>query len=129
MPNSGVINVNMINSAAIKESRKRLTLRALQMFFSDIKRRTAYIEGTGYNDSHLTSSIGTKGYIVGVGTSGEFVSISISSSASFRPAIVLPADFPVINTLQDSLPAVMPVTPNPGIYVYAGGEWRECALL
>lgn len=98
-------------------------------YFSDIKKRTACIEGTGYNDVHLTSSTGTKGYIVGVGTSGEFVSISISSSASFRPTIVLPSDFPVVNTQKDSLPAVMPVTPNPGIYVYAGGEWRECALL
>ncbi len=98
-------------------------------YFSDTKRRAAYIEGTGYNDPHLTSSTGTSGYIVGVGTAGEFVSISISNLASFRPAIVLPSAFPVINTLQDSQPAVMPVTPNPGIYVYAGGEWRECALL
>ena len=98
-------------------------------YFSDIKRRMAHREGTGYNDAHLTASIGTKGYIVGVGTTGEFVSIGIASSASFRPAIVLPSSFPVINTQKDSLPAVMPVTPNPGIYVYAGGEWRECALL
>ncbi len=98
-------------------------------YFSDIKKRTAYVEGTKYNDTHMTSSTGTKGYIVGIGTSGEFVSISISSLASLRPAIVLPSDFPVINTLQDSQPAVMPVTPGPGIYVYAGSEWRECALL
>lgn len=98
-------------------------------YFADTKKRIARKEGEGYNDSHMTSTTGTKGYITGVGTTGEFVSISISSSASFRPAIVLPSNFPVINTLQDSLPAVMPVTPNPGIYVYAGGEWRECALL
>ena len=98
-------------------------------YFSDVKKRAACIEGTGYYESHLTASTGTKGNIVGVGTTGDFVSISISSLAYFRPTIVLPSDFPVINTQKDSLPAVMPVTPNPGIYVYAGGEWRECALL
>lgn len=98
-------------------------------YFSDIKRRAAYIEGSGYNDSHMTSSTGTKGYIMGVGPSGEFVSLSTSNSTSFRPAIVLPSSFPVINTQLGSMPAVMPTTPNPGIYVYAGGEWRECALL
>lgn len=97
-------------------------------YFSDIKNRSAIREGSGYNDSHMTSTTGTKGYIIGIGTTGEFVSISISSSYSFRPAFVLPSDFPVINTMKDSLPAVMPVIPSPGIYVYAGGEWRECAL-
>lgn len=98
-------------------------------YFSDVKKRAAFKEGTGYNDVHLTSSPSTKGYIVAVGTSGEFISIDISSLASFRPTIVLPADFPVINTKKGSLPAVMPITPSPGIYVYAGGEWRECAML
>lgn len=98
-------------------------------YFSDIKKRSAIREEEGYSDSHMSSTIEKKGYTVGVGTTGEFISISISNLASFRPAIVLPSDFAVINTMRDSLPAVMPVTPSPGIYVYAGGEWRECALL
>lgn len=98
-------------------------------YFSDIKRRKACEEGTSYNASYITATAGTNGNVIGVSTEGEFFSISSSTAAFFRPTIVLPTAFPVINTQHNSQPAVMPVIPHAGIYVYAGGEWRECALL
>ncbi len=98
-------------------------------YFSDIKKRTAYRDRTALNDVHITANTGSSSKIVAVGTSGDFVSVSTYNYEFFRPAITLPSTFPVVNTELDSEPAIMPLSPCAGVYVFSGGEWRECALL
>lgn len=98
-------------------------------YFSEIKRRAAYRDRSGISDIHITANTGTSGNIIAVSTSGEFVSASTFSNEYFRPAIVLPSTLAVVNTELDSAPAVMPLSLCSGIYVFAGGEWMECALL
>ena len=98
-------------------------------YFADIQHRIANLDRTSLAVTHITANAGSQSNITAVNTSGEFVSVSTYADEYFRPAIVLPSDMKVFNTELGSEPAVMPVSPCAGIYVFAGGEWRECASL
>ena len=97
-------------------------------YFSDTTNRAANKDGTTTKGIHITATIGASKTTIAVTTNGEFVSVSSATEENFRPAIILPSTFPVVNTQIDSQAAVVPVSAQAGIYVFADGEWKECAL-
>lgn len=98
-------------------------------YFADLKNRMATRNGTGIVEPHMTADTSSQGTVVAISTTGEFGSISTYDNSYFRPAIVLPSDFRVVNSEFNSEPAVVPLYPSAGVYLFADGEWRECALL
>lgn len=98
-------------------------------YFATESNRIANIDGGAIAREYMTQSINGYRKIDSISTSGSFSSVELNEQSLFRPTIVLPADFTVVNTEHNSLPAVKPLEPRCGIYVYLKGEWKECALL
>lgn len=89
----------------------------------------AYDKETGSAGMYITREISSHGYVTTITTSGELSSVTQYSESYFRPTIVLPADFPVVNIDKGDIPTVTLRNIRCGIYVCLKGEWKECALI
>ena len=97
-------------------------------YFQNLENRVAKKNGLSTSEAHIIADAGTTSSVAAISTTGEFASLSTYDDSYFRPSIVLPSNLPVKNTELDSSPAVLPVSPRSGIYVFADGVWKECAL-
>lgn len=91
--------------------------------------RVARRENETYTERYITRSINSQGSIITVSGSGNFASAEYSAETFYRPAVVVKSDLKVINTSYKNEPAVKLDEIKCGLYVYIGGEWKECASL
>ena len=99
-------------------------LTEMEYFSSDAK-RVAFRDGKSYADQYITRSL-TDNKVYTVKDTGSFTIITQSTSAYYRPAIVLPENLVVANTIYNNSAAVKLPDTKSGIYIYLNGEWKEC---
>lgn len=94
-------------------------------YFSSDAMRIALRDGKSYAGQYITRSLTDK-KVYTVKDTGSFTTITQSISAYYRPAIVLPEDMVVSNTVYNNTAAVKLPETKSGIYIYLDGEWKEC---
>ena len=97
-------------------------------YFATESNRIAY-GNAGVPVEYITRTINVYRKIDTISETGAFSSEEQEGQKYFRPSIVLPSDFSVVNTNYNDAPAVRPVEIKYGIYVCVKGEWKECARL
>ncbi len=103
----------------------RSDLNNMDYFDSNL---VANVKGIG-SAVYITREINSQGKVTCITTTGALSTVTQSSENYFRPAIVLPSDFPVANIDDGDTPTVALHNTRCGIYVCLKGEWKECALI
>ena len=94
-------------------------------YFTDASKRIAREENSNSAEPYFTRSFSGKN-VYTVGTAGNFETIAQSISSCYRPAVVLPADLVVANTVYNNSPAVKLPDTKSAVYIFCDGEWKEC---
>lgn len=76
--------------------------------------------------TYLTRTTASNQTVYAVNYEGLFTTISQGAMSYFRPAFVLPKETIVENTEYKGQPAVKIPEEKAGIFVFEGGEWKEC---
>ncbi len=96
-------------------------------YFNTKNNRIAKINGSDTAGEYMTSTCSSMKKITTITATGDFSIVDTYEKKMFRPAIVLPSEFPVENTSASSRPTMKLPDAEKGIYVFLDGVWKECS--
>ena len=100
-------------------------LQKIEYFKTPENRIASY--STTKEEYFTRSTTSDKVYVVT--STGSFALVPPNTAKNYRPAIVLTSSLAVENAVLGDVAAVKMASIKRGIYVFFGGEWKECASL